>query len=166
MVGAPSPAHGRARKTDWIPPVSAHRRFVRDSRGRFASAPGGSTSSATGRAATTPEAARRAALRRQRARRVATTTAKAGVAVAAVVVASQVRPSSTTRTAPARRRIERAYVARAAADHRKITTLRASAFPTTRLKAPKFDPRAARTEARSLTKGYRGQVRAARRVRR
>src|SRR5689334_829622 len=136
--------------------MTAHRRIVRDSRGRFATATGSASS---------PEAARRAALRRQRARRVATTTAKAGVVVAAVVVASQVRPSSTTRTAPAKRRIERAYVARAAADHRKMTTLRASAFPASRLNAPKFDPLLARAEARSLTKGYRGQVRASRRVR-
>ncbi|WP_158083739.1 hypothetical protein [Mycobacterium sp. AT1] len=47
-----------------------------------------------------------------------------------------------------------------------MTTLRASAFPASRLNAPKFDPRAAHRDAKAITKGYRGQVRAARRVRR
>ncbi|AQA01888.1 hypothetical protein BVC93_04940 [Mycobacterium sp. MS1601] len=115
--------------------------------------------------------ARVAALRRQRARRVTRagvkTAAVAGsAAVATVAVVSQSRPSSRTRTAPARRRIERAYVARAKADHAKLRSLRASAFPTSAIGASTFDARSARAEARALTSGYRQQVKAARRVRR
>jgi hypothetical protein len=142
--------------------MTHRRRIVRDSRGRFASVPGGSNQPAKA-APSSADAARRAALRRQRGRRVA----KVGViAVATVAVASQARPASRTRTAPATRRNQRTYVARAAADHRKLTSLRASAFPASRLNAPTFNARTARREAKTLTKGYRRQLRAARRVRR
>ncbi|MCV7139988.1 hypothetical protein H7J76_12530 [Mycolicibacterium fortuitum] len=106
----------------------------------------------------TAYAAKRAALRRQRA-------AKAGaVTVAVVIVASQAHPASRTRTAPTRRRIERAHVARARADHAKLSSLRASAFPTSAISARPFNAGAAKAEARKLTSGYRGQVKAAKAV--
>lgn len=140
--------------------MATRRRYVRDERGRFASVPGAA------QPARQPDTARVAALRRHRARR-ATRTALAGtVAVATVAVASQAHPTSRTRTMPTRRRIERAHVARAAADHRKLASLRASAFPTSAVGSPAFNPRTAKREARALTAGYRKQVRAARRVRR
>ncbi|WP_111511871.1 hypothetical protein [Mycobacterium kyogaense] len=94
------------------------------------------------------------------------TAALAGTAVAVVVVVSQSRPSSRVRTAPARRRIERAHVARARADHAKLVSLRASAFPTSVMNAPAFNANNARREAEALTAGYRSQVKASRRVRR
>ncbi|MDV7316966.1 hypothetical protein, partial [Mycolicibacterium fortuitum] len=97
--------------------------------------------------------------RRQRA-------AKAGaVTVAVVIVASQAHPASRTRTAPTRRRIERAHVARARADHAKLSSLRASAFPTSAISARPFNAGAAKAEARKLTSGYRGQVKAAKATR-
>lgn len=138
------------------------RRYVRDAHGRFARTPSGVSSAK-------PDPARVAALRRQRARRLTRSTVKtaalAGTAVA-VVVASQSRPSSRVRTAPALRRIERAHVARARADHAKLNSLRASAFPTSVMNAPAFNAHAAHREAKALTVGYRRQVKAARRVRR
>lgn len=84
--------------------------------------------------------------------------------VAAVAVASQVRPTSRTRTAATKRRIQRAHVARARADHAKMVSLRASAFPTSRLNAPTFNAKTARSEARTLTKGYRKRAKATRRA--
>lgn len=115
------------------------------------------------------DAARLAALRRQRARRATAVkhAALAGLTVgAAVAIATQAHPASRTRTAPARQRINRAHVARARADHAKLTSLRASAFPTSVMSAPAFNAQAARREARTLTAGYRGQVKAVRRIRR
>lgn len=141
--------------------MTTRRHYVRDAQGRFASVPG---------APVGVDPARVAALRRQRARYVTRagvrTAAVAGsAAIATVAVVSQSQPSSRTRTAPVRRRIERAHVARAAADHAKLRSLRASAFPTSVMTAPSFDPRSARAEAQSLTSGYRRQVKAARRMR-
>ncbi|WP_165613851.1 hypothetical protein [Mycolicibacterium fortuitum] len=64
-----------------------------------------------------------------------------------------------------RRRIERAHVARARADHAKLSSLRASAFPTSAISARPFNAGAAKAEARKLTSGYRGQVKAAKATR-
>ncbi|MDP7704294.1 hypothetical protein [Mycobacterium sp. TY815] len=87
------------------------------------------------------------------------------VAVAGVVAASQARPASRTRTAAQRRRIVKGHVARAAADHERLTAIRARAFPTTALTGRKFDAQAARAEGRKLTAGYRRQAKQLRKAR-
>src|SRR6478609_8003076 len=118
---------------------SGKRTYHRDARGRFAP---------TGTTTDDPKKKRR---RRRRA-------AVAGSAVAVGAVAgSQVRPTSRTRTAVARRRIVTRHVERARADHERLTSLRARAFPTTAVTGKAFDASAARREGRKLTTGYRHQ---------
>jgi hypothetical protein len=125
----------------------AKRVYRRDTRGRFAS---------TGSAASDDD-------RRKRRRRAAVT----GSAVAVGAVAgSQVRPTSRTRTAAQRRRIVSRHVERARADHERLTSLRARAFPTTAVTGKAFDAAAARREGRKLTTGYRHQVKRTTRRRR
>ena len=128
--------------------------FRRDAKGRFAST--GTT------AAASSEAAR--LKRRVRRRRAALV----GGAVAATAVAGQVHPASHTRTAITRRKLVKAHVARAATDHRKLVTRRARALPhrpTSGAAFPTAKRKAAHTEARTLTRGFRRQVKRARKAR-
>ena len=128
---------------------STKRTYRRDAHGRFAS---------TGTAAS--ETARRQGKRRRRA-------AVAGSVVATgAVVASQVRPASRTRTGVQRRRIVRRHVARAAADHAHLASVRARVFPTTAVTGATFDRDAATREGKRLTEGYRRQIRSQRKARR
>jgi hypothetical protein len=131
----------------------ANRVFRRDAKGRFAS-----TGSAN---APSPDAARRK--RRRRA-------GLAGTAVAATAVAaSQVHPASRTRTAITRRKLVAGHVARVASDHRRMVTLTARALPhrvTTGARLPALARKAARAEGRTLTRGYRRQVKRVRKTRR
>lgn len=120
--------------------------YRRDARGRFA--PTGSVASDENK--------------RKRRRRAAV----AGSAVAVGAVAgSQVRPTSRTRTTVARRRIVRRHVARAGADHERLTSLRARVDPISAVTGAKFDAKAARAEGRKLTSGYRRQVKRTRKTR-
>lgn len=118
--------------------------YHRDARGRFTS---------TGASA--------AAKRKKRRRTVAGVTVAVGA-----VAASQAHPVSRTRTAITRRRIVVRHIARAHTDHHRLASLRAHVFPTTALTAERFNPKAAHREGRTLTKGYRKQVKSVRRRRR
>lgn len=134
-VGA-SVLRGRGRR-------GGRRVYVRDAKGRFARTPGGSTSGDDD----------------QPARRVRRRT-KAGITVAVgAVAATQARPTSATRTAVTRRRIVNAHVARARADHVKLSSLRAKVDPTSVMRPRRFDAQAAKAEGRNLTRGYRKQLR-------
>jgi hypothetical protein len=122
----------------------ARRLPPRDSRGRFTST-GASTADDD---------------KRKKRRRTA-----AGVTVAVgAVAATQVHPASRSRTTVQRRRIVKGHVARARADHAKVSSLRARAFPTTAVTGKPFNARAARAEGRKLTNGYRKQVRTVRKT--
>jgi hypothetical protein len=127
----------------------AKRTYHRDARGRFAPAPN----------------AAEAQKKRKRRRRAA-----GAVVVAGAVAGSQVHPTSRTRTGLARRRIVRGHIERARADHERLASIRARAFPTSVMTARPFNAKAARAEVRKLTKGYRKGVKsvrkAARRTRR
>lgn len=123
--------------------------YVRDARGRFAP---------TGHNATTEDEKRK---KRRRRAAVAGSTVVAGA-----VAGSQVHPASRTRTAVQRRRIVRRHVERARADHERMTSLRARAFPTTAVTGKPFNAKAARREGRKLTKGYRKQIKRTRKARR
>lgn len=79
-----------------------------------------------------------------------------------VVAASQARPASRTRTGTQRHRIVRRHVTRARADHAKSVSRRNRVFPTDAIRPARFDAKAARREGRTLTKGYRKQVRTVR----
>jgi hypothetical protein len=127
----------------------AKRTYHRDARGRFAP---------TGHDTTAEEEKRRK--RRKRA-----AVAGSAVAVSAVAV-SQTHPASRTRTAATRRKIVRGHVARAGADHAKLSSLRARAFPTTAVTGKPFNAKTARREGRKLTKGYRKGVKSVRKARR
>lgn len=117
---------------------AAKRIYHRDARGRFA--PTGTTADE----------------QKKRKRRRA---AVAGSAVAAgAVAASQVHPASRTRTAVTRRRLVARHVTRAAADHAKLSSLRARVYPTSVMTGKPFNAKAARREGRRLTKGYRRGV--------
>jgi hypothetical protein len=125
---------------------AARRLPPRDRRGRFTS---------TGASTTDDD-------KRKKRRRTA-----AGVTVAVgAVAATQAHPASRTRTAATRRRIVKGHVARARADHVKLSTLRARAFPTTAVTGKPFNAKAARAEGRTLTKGYRKGVKSVRKARR
>lgn len=116
--------------------------YQRDAHGRFAPASGGSTD----------------ADRRKKRRRTA-----AGLTVAVgAVAATQARPASLTRTAATRRRIVKGHVARARADHAKLSSLRARVNPTTAVTGRPFNAKAARAEGRTLTRGYRKRVKTVR----
>lgn len=131
--------------------------YRRDAKGRFAS-------SGTAAPTTSPEAAD--LKRRVRHRRAAVV---AGTAAVAATAASQVHPASRTRTAITRRTLVKSHVARAASDHRKSVTRRARALPhrpTPGAAFPKSAHKAATTEARKLTKGYRRQLKRTRKARR
>jgi hypothetical protein len=122
----------------------AKRTYHRDARGRFAPAPGGPSDDD----------------KRRKRRRTA-----AGVTVAVgAVAATQAHPASRTRTAVTRRRIVKGHVARARADHAKLSSLRAKAFPTTAVTGKPFNAKAARAEGRTLTKGYRKSVKSVRKA--
>jgi len=127
--------------------------YRRDAKGRFASS-GDAT-------APSSDAAKRK--RRRRA-------GLAGTAVAATALAaSQAHPASRTRTTITRRRLVKAHVARTASDHRRIVTLTARSLPhrvTTGAQLPASARKAARTEGRKLTRGYRRQVKRNRKARR
>lgn len=88
----------------------------------------------------------------------------AGSAVAVGVAGSQVRPTSRTRTTLQRRRIVARHVERARADHAKLSSLRAQAFPTTAVTGGPFNAEAARADGRTLTKGYRKGVKSVRKA--
>ena len=123
--------------------------YVRDAKGRFASTPGGPSS---------------ADERDQPARRVRRRT-KAGITVAVGAVAvTHARPTSRARAAVTRRRIVHAHVARARADHVKLSSLRAKVDPTSVMRPPRFDAQAAKAEGRNLTKGYRKQLKSVRKA--
>jgi len=123
----------------------SQRTYARDARGRFASTGGTTTDDDE----------------RQRKRR--RTAAGVTVAVGAVA-ATQARRSSRTRTALTRRRIVKAHVGRARADHVKLSSLRAKVDPTSVMRPRRFDAKAARAEGRQLTKGYRKQVKTVRKA--
>lgn len=123
----------------------AKRTYHRDAHGRFAPAPG----------------AAEAQKKRKRRRRAA-----GAVVVAGAVAGSQVHPTSRTRTGLARRRIVGRHVQRARADHAKLSSLRARAFPTTVMTARPFNAKAARAEGRKLTKSYRKGIKSVRKARR
>lgn len=131
------------------------RTYIRDARGRFAAS--GTTSEVS-----TEAAALKRRVRRRRA-------VVAGTAAVSALAASQVHPASRTRTAVARRKLVKRHVARAASDHRKSVTRRARALPqrvTSGAAFPKSARKAATTEARKLTKGYRRQLKRTRKARR
>lgn len=137
----------RAKRSGWI--------CVRDAKGRFAAT--GSTSEVSTEAA---DLKRR--VRRRRA-------VLAGTAAATALAASQAHPASRTRTGITRRRVVKGHVARAASDHRKSVTRRARALPhrpTAGAAFPKSARKAATTEARKLTRGYRRQLKRTRKARR
>jgi hypothetical protein len=122
------------------------RNYARDSRGRFAA-----TGASSGGSSEDDE-------KRRTRRRTA-----AGVTVAVgAVAASQARPASRTRTTVQRHRVVKTHVGRARADHANLTRIRARAFPTTAVTGKPFDAKAARAEARRLTKGYGKRVRTVR----
>ena len=85
------------------------------------------------------------------------------VAVGAAA-ATQAHPASRTRTAATRRKIVGKHVARARADHAKLSSLRARAFPTTAVTGKPFNAKAARDEGRKVTKGYRKGVKSVRKA--
>lgn len=139
----------RRQKSKRAKSAAAHtnRAYHRDAKGRFASTGTGS-----------PEATKHK--RRRKA-------AIAGTAVAGVVAASQTHPASRTRTAITRRKLVKRHVARAASDHRKSVTRRARALPhrpTAGAQFPKAARKAAKREARKLTRGYRRQVKRTRKA--
>lgn len=120
--------------------------YHRDAHGRFAPASGGSTDDD----------------KRRKRRRTA-----AGVTVAVgAVAATQAHPASRTRTTVQRRRIVKGHVARARADHAKVSSLRARVYPTSAITGRSFNAKAARAEGRKLTRGYRKQVKTVRKPRR
>jgi hypothetical protein len=124
----------------------ARRAYHRDANRRFVPTPGGSSDDD----------------KRRKRRRTA-----AGVTVAVgAVAATQAHPASRTGTGVTRRRIVKGHVARARTDHAKLSSLRARAFPTTAVTGKPFNARAARAEGRTLTKGYRRQVKTVRKARR
>jgi hypothetical protein len=65
---------------------------------------------------------------------------------------------------PRRDRIVKGYVARARADHAKLSSLRARTFPTTAVTGKPFNAKAARREGRKLTKGYQKGVKKVRKA--
>lgn len=120
--------------------------YHRDANGRFAGTPGKSNDDD----------------KRRKRRRVA-----GGVTVAVgAVAATQAHPASRTRTAATRRKIVKGHVGRARADHAHLAGLRSRAFPTTALTGKPFNAHAARAEGRTLTRGYRKQVKSVRKARR
>lgn len=155
--------------------MAKRRRYVRDSHGRFATVPGAPAVPQTAQTDKAAYAAKRAALRRQRAAKaVKVTTAAAAVAV--VVGASRspypargamaahrnallARNHVHVATGGPRRRIERAHVARARADHAKLSSLRASAFPTSVMSARPFNAGAAKAEARAVLRSTPRRIR-------
>lgn len=129
--------------------------YRRDAKGRFAAS--GTTSEVSTEAANLKRL-----VRRRRA-------VVAGTAAVTALAASQVHPASRTRTGITRRRMMKRHVARVASDHRKSVTRRARALPhraTSGAAFPKSARRAATAEARKLTKGYRHQLKRARKARR
>lgn len=129
--------------------------YRRDARGRF-----------TGSGTTSEVSTEAADLKRRVRRRRAVV---AGTAAVTAIAASQVHPASRARTAITRRRIVKRHVARAASDHRRSVTRRARALPhrpTAGAAFPKSARKAATTEARKLTKGYRRQLKRTRKARR
>nr|CRL70327.1 hypothetical protein CPGR_01940 [Mycolicibacterium komanii] len=114
------------------------RAYRRDAHGRFAPASGVSSEDER---------------RKKRRRTVAGVTVTVGA-----VAATQAHPASRTRTAATQRKIVKGHVARASADHAKLSSMRARAFPTTAVTGRSFNAKAARAEGRTLTKGYRKQV--------
>lgn len=155
--------------------MARRRRYVRDSHGRFATVPGAPSAPQPVRTDNAAYAAKRAALRRQRAAKAAKVTT-AAVAVAVVVGASRspypargamaahrntllARNRVHVATGGPRRRIERAHIARARADHAKLSSLRASAFPTSAVSAKPFNVKAARAEAKAVLRSTPRRVR-------
>lgn len=148
--------------------MARRRRYVRDTHGRFASVPGAPAVPQTAQTDKAAYAAKRAA----KAAKVTT----AAVAVAVVVGASRspypargamaahrnallARNHVHVATGGPRRRIERAHVARARADHAKLSSLRASAFPTSVISPRPFNARAARAEAKAVLRSTPRRVR-------
>lgn len=155
--------------------MARRRRYVRDSHGRFASVPGAPAAPQTAQTDKAAHAAKRAALRRQRATKAVKVTT-AAVTVAAVVGASRsqypargamaahrnallARNHVHVATGGPRRRIERTHVARARADHAKLSSLRASAFPTSVMSPRPFNAKAARAEARAVLRSTPRRIR-------
>jgi hypothetical protein len=140
----------------------AKRRIKRDRRGRFARTASSSAGRHVGKASPPrPTAGRSVSPKTKRRAAVA-----GSVVIASAVAVHQARnPASRTRSTVAQRRIAAAYVQRAAADHRRLTSIRASAFPTTAVAGRSFDADAARREAQRLTSGYRAQAKRVRRTR-
>jgi hypothetical protein len=126
---------------------SSKRTYRRDAHGRFASA-----------GTVAAEDTKRKRKRRRRAAVAGSTV------VAGAVVASQARPASRTRTAVQRRRIIRRHVARTAADHEHLASVRTRVFPTTAVTGKGFDADAAKQEGRRLTKGYRKRAKTVRKA--
>lgn len=136
--------------------MARRRQYVRDSKGRFARTPGGSSAKARHR---TPSKARRspAKARRSSPEAVKRRRRRAVVAGSAVVAGAvgihQARPGSRTRTAARaaqlRRGVVTRHVARARRDHAHMEALRGWVFPDTGRRP--FDAKAARREGRRIT---------------
>ena len=128
---------------------TGRRVYVRDSKGRFARTPGGSS----------PDSSDDDAKRKKRRRTAGGVTVAVGA-----IAATQARSTSVTRTAMTRRRIVKAHVGRARADHARHVSRRNRVFPTEALSPRRFDAKAARAEGRTLTKGYRKQLKSVRKA--
>jgi hypothetical protein len=73
---------------------------------------------------------------------------------------------TAARTAATRHKVVKGHVARARADHACNISRRNRVYPTAAINARPFNPKAARAEGRTLTKGYRKGVKTVRKARR